>query len=148
MFKKIMCPVDLSENSLVALKVAADLARTFGAELLVLHVREEFMTKEEMTMLRVSPEHFLEVEKNIATSSKEIMADELKRTGALDLPHQLLLRQGKPFKEIISTAEELGTELIVITTNGRTGVGEKLLGSTAEHIVRHSRVPVLTIRID
>jgi nucleotide-binding universal stress UspA family protein len=147
MFKKIMCPVDLSENSLIALKVAGDLARTFDGELFVLHVREEFMTKEEMRMLRVSPEHFLEIEKDIATKCKEIMNEELERCQAQDVPHELLLREGRPFKEIISTAEELGVELIVITTNGRTGVGEKLLGSTAEHIVRHSKVPVLTIRV-
>lgn len=146
MFKKILCPVDLSENSLTALKVAADLAKMFDGKLFVLHVREEFMSKEEMRMLRVSPEHFLEIEKNIAVKSKEIMNDELRHCRAQDVPHELLLRKGKPFKEIISTAEELGTELIVITTNGRTGVGEKLLGSTAEHIVRHSKVPVLTIR--
>jgi nucleotide-binding universal stress UspA family protein len=147
MFKKIMCPVDLSENALTALKVAAELARTFGAKLFILHVREEFMTKQEMHMLRVSPEHYLEVEKDIATKSKEIMKEELERSRAQNLPHELLLRQGKPFKEIISTAEELGVELIVITTNGRTGVGEKLVGSTAEHIVRHSKVPVLSIRV-
>ncbi|KPJ60664.1 MAG: hypothetical protein AMJ46_05220 [Latescibacteria bacterium DG_63] len=147
MFKKIMCPVDLSKNSLTALKVAVDLARTFKGKLFVLHVREEFMTREEMVMLRVSPEHFLEIEKDIAKKSKEIMNAELSHCQAEDLPHELLLRQGKPFKEIISTAEELGVELIVITTSGRTGVGEKLLGSTAEHIVRHSKVPVLSIRV-
>lgn len=146
MFKRILCPVDLSENSLVALKVACDLARTFGGKLFVLHVREEFMTKEEMLMLRVSPEHFLEIEKNIAIKSKAIMEEEIQRSGGQDLQHELLLRQGKPFKEIICTAEELAAQLVVITTNGRTGVGEKLLGSTAEHIVRHSTVPVLTIR--
>ena len=146
MFKKILCPVDLSENSLVALSVASELARTFGGKLFVLHVREEFMDKDEMVMLRINPQDFLELEKSIAEKAKKIMEDELRRCGAEDLPRELILRQGKPFKVIVSVGEELGADLIVVTTNGRTGVGEKLLGSTTEHVVRYSKVPVLTLR--
>ncbi|MBD3169674.1 MAG: hypothetical protein GF307_09350 [candidate division Zixibacteria bacterium] len=149
MFNKIMVPTDLSNRSLEALKYAVDLANKYNAKITLLHVVERFLNKEEMVMLRVSASDFEEMQKQMALSAKEIMEDALKRIGAPDVEHKLLLREGsKPHRVIMKTAQEEGMDLIVITTNGRTGLDEDLLGSNAERIVRHCRVPVLTIRVD
>ncbi|MBD3233500.1 MAG: hypothetical protein GF315_07220 [candidate division Zixibacteria bacterium] len=145
MFNKIMFATDLSDRSLKALRYAVDLAKSYDAEITMLHVVSEFMNKDEMVMLRVSPQHFREAQKQIAVSAKEIMEEELKRIGATKVKHKLILREGKPSREIINTANELEMDLLVITTLGRTGIDEKLVGSTAEHIVRYCKIPVLTV---
>jgi nucleotide-binding universal stress UspA family protein len=55
--------------------------------------------------------------------------------------------RGVPFVEIIRTAKDRSTDLIVIGTHGRTGIDHMLFGSTAEKVVRKSSCPVLTVRI-
>jgi nucleotide-binding universal stress UspA family protein len=147
MFSKILCPSDLSKASLTAVRYAAELARKCKSKLYLLNVHEEFLNKQEMVMLRVSAEHFQEMMSKRAVESKKIMEQELRIVDGEDLDYELIIREGKPTKAIIEIAEELGVDLIVITTNGRDSLGEKILGSTAEHIIRYSKVPVLTIRV-
>ena len=53
---------------------------------------------------------------------------------------------GHPAETIVRMAQELAVDLIIMATHGRTGVSHVLLGSVAEHVVRHAPCPVLTIR--
>ena len=147
MFTKILCPTDLSERSLTAIDYAVKLVRKCQAKLILLNVHEEFMSKEEMVMLRVSVDHFKEIQADRAVKSKEIIEKELKRVGGEDVEHEVILRQGKPGSQILETSEQLECDLIVLTTTGRDSLGEKILGSNAEHIIRFSKIPVLTIRL-
>jgi nucleotide-binding universal stress UspA family protein len=48
--------------------------------------------------------------------------------------------------EILQVADEIGADLIVLGTHGRTGLGRLLMGSVAEQVVRRARCPVLTVR--
>lgn len=61
--------------------------------------------------------------------------------------YQFVVRRGGPAREILSVAQELEADLIVIPTHGRAGLKHLVLGSVAEQIIRESRVPVLTIRV-
>ena len=56
------------------------------------------------------------------------------------------VRRGKPWKEILSAAEELEIELISLGSSGHSVLERLLLGSTAENVVRRSPVPVLVSR--
>ncbi|MBM3235174.1 universal stress protein [Candidatus Poribacteria bacterium] len=148
-FKSILCPTDLSPMSIAAMKKAVELARAFGAKLTLLHVQEDFMDKDEMIMLRVSVDHFQEVQKQRALEAKKIMVEEVEQAGGADLDVQYLLREGqKPYKVILQIADEIGADLIMMATNGRTGFEELVLGSNAENVVRRSKCPVLTIRVN
>ncbi len=147
MFKKILIPSDLSEESLAAIQAAVTLARTLDSELFLLNVRPEFMRKEEMEMLRVSTQEFLKDEKEIAVAAKSKLEDLLKRAGGADLPHKILLREGDHRDEILATAMELNCGLIIITSRGRSRLMEHLHGSDPEQLVRDSRVPILVIPV-
>ena len=57
-----------------------------------------------------------------------------------------VLRKGEPYREIIRFAEEENADLIILATHGRTGLSHMLMGSVAEKVVRHSSVPVLTVK--
>jgi nucleotide-binding universal stress UspA family protein len=56
------------------------------------------------------------------------------------------VRDGYTSLEIMQAARELGSDLIVMGTHGRTGLAHLVIGSVAEKVVRKSTVPVLTVR--
>jgi nucleotide-binding universal stress UspA family protein len=147
MFNRILCPTDLSESSLISIEKGAQLAQMCQAELILLNVRPEFMTKEEMVMSRVSVYGIHQQEKDIALAAKEIMKEELRRCGAITVPHKLILREGEPHKEILETAEELECDLIVLTTTGRNHLIEHIKGSDAEQILARTHVPMLVLPV-
>ncbi len=70
----------------------------------------------------------------------------LRRTVDEEVPSEAVLRVGNPHVEIIEAAEELGIDLIILSTHGRTGLAHVFLGSTAERVVRHAGCPVLIVR--
>jgi nucleotide-binding universal stress UspA family protein len=55
-------------------------------------------------------------------------------------------RYGSTAREICEQARDLGTDLIVLGTHGRSGLSRALLGSVAERVVRRAPCPVLTVR--
>ena len=147
MYKKILVPSDLSEQSFAAILAAVELARAFQAELLFLNVHPEFLCKKEMEMLRVSPQKFLEEEKEIAVAAKSTLEEMIKRAGGTNLPHNILLRQGDYRDEILSVGREFECNLIILTTTGRSHLREHLYGSDSEQIVRHTEIPILVIPV-
>ena len=56
------------------------------------------------------------------------------------------LREGTPHEAILAFAKERQADLIVMGTEGHTGLAHALLGSTAERVVRLAICPVLTVR--
>jgi nucleotide-binding universal stress UspA family protein len=56
------------------------------------------------------------------------------------------VRSGRPDDEIVEAARENGTDLIAMSTHGRSGLGRLLFGSVAEQVLRHADVPVFLMR--
>jgi nucleotide-binding universal stress UspA family protein len=56
-----------------------------------------------------------------------------------------LLKQADPREAILTAAQELSADLVIMGTHGRHGIARALIGSVAEAIVRVSPVPVLTV---
>jgi len=56
-----------------------------------------------------------------------------------------IVPEGHPRDEILACAERWDADLLVIGTHGRTGLLHLVMGSTAEYIVRHSKVPVMVV---
>lgn len=148
MFKKILFCTDFSENSHWAFNYALDLARTYEAKLLILHVIPDpvFLYSDQLS--GYLPQGKLE---EFEASEKEKMDRELnnyylqKMDGFKD--YKVIFKQGVAFYEIIQTAREESIDLIVMGTHGRTGLDHILFGSTAERVVRKSPSPVLTVRL-
>jgi hypothetical protein len=57
------------------------------------------------------------------------------------------LQGGNPAPEILGVADEVGCDLIVMGTHGRTGLARLLLGSVAEQVVRKAACPVITVKV-
>jgi nucleotide-binding universal stress UspA family protein len=137
-FERILCPVDFDDNSIAALRYAADLAKANDATLYVLHV---------LRVPQADPGSRLEA---YPPGSEEPSKLELRKIARRELEgkarYELSTRSGNPADVINHTADELGADLIVMSTHGRTGVTRFFLGSVAERVVRASNRPVLTVR--
>ncbi len=64
-----------------------------------------------------------------------------------DIPVTRAIRNGVPHEEILDYTEEVGIDLLVVGTQGRTGLDRVLVGSVAERLVRIADVPVVTVRL-
>ena len=145
MFNHILCPTDLKERSDIAVTKAVQIAHQFGSKITLLNVHEDFMDKEEREMLRVSVDKMKEKYKRIAIDSKAEMKTVIHKLHADDIEVDYLLHSGKPEKVIVEVAKQLGTDLIVIGTDGRDNVMDFVVGTITEHVVNAAPCPVLVI---
>lgn len=143
--QRIVCPVGTSEESFYAVPTAVRLAECWGAELILLHLDPDFLSRKEMMMLRVSPQ---EMEKMIAESAqkeRQILMENVKKMGLEGKISRIVLREGSKEQDIPREAEELGADLLVIHSSGYNTLWEKAVGSTAASILKHSRIPVFIL---
>ena len=133
-FRKILCPVDFSDNSMSALAQAAKLARRDDALLYLLHV--EFVPMSNPAKLA---EYF-----TVSTEPGRLWLEQIAQKHLLKVRHEVLEQIGWPAEVIRKAAQDLDVDLIVIARHGRTGLNRLFLGSVAEHVVRRSERSVLS----
>lgn len=141
---RILCPVDFSPGSERAAVYAVELAEKLGASVMLLHAWELPVYAVPDGALAFGTEVMMRVE-TVMTKEAEALAARLRKRG-VDLQTRVV--QGVPAIEIIRRTSELGAELVVMGTHGRTGLSHLLMGSVAERVVRTSEVPVLTVPPD
>ena len=137
--RKILCPVDFSEPSHKAVEYAKALREKFGAELLLLHVIEPFLTQ---SFIAFDPNLGTQVVEEVEEKARELL--ENLRQASPDI--QTMIRKGKPYEEIVEVAKTEKVDLIVMGTHGLKGISHFLIGSVAEKVVRHAPCPVLTVK--
>jgi len=140
---KILVPIDFSEYSIKALEYAIDFGRYFKSKLFLIHVIEPPLYPADFSMGQVV---LPEIDENLNSRAEEELASIIDNKIAGKIEAEKIVKNGKPFIEIIETAEELDVDLIIIATHGHTGVEYLLFGSTAEKVVRKAPCPVLTLR--
>lgn len=138
--KNVLAPIDFSERSVETLRLAAEIAKQFGANLHLAHVFEPDIA---YTTVMAIPLALPPVD--VAQGVRRHLKDVAKKIGAESLPTFIHAVKGKPFEEICGLARQLKIDLIVVPTRGNTGLKHLLLGSTAERIVRYSPCPVLVV---
>lgn len=136
-----LVPVDFSEASLAALRLARELGGALEVEIVPLHVVADVAAETGSD----DPLRFAEA------ASDPIAADharELTRIVEQELgkPVEVRVALGNPADAIALAADQLGADLIVMGTRGRTGLAHLLLGSVVERTLRRARVPVLAAR--
>ena len=145
MFKIILCPIDLKPRSKMALKKAINIAHQFNSKIILLNIHEEFMSKEQMVMSRISVSKLGNEFKKIAIEAKSDMKNLVKDLEANDVDCEYILRDGKPYNIITKIAKEKEVDLIVMGTNGRDSLTDLLLGTTAQKVILNSTCPVLVM---
>lgn len=139
--KTILCPLDFSDASIEALRAAADFATHFDAELHLLHVPP---------LAPPFPADFAAVPGATDEERTAQASEKLQKLAEANLPSQvrrtLFVRMGHAANEVSCYADEIGADLIVISTHGVGGWRHLAFGSVAESIIRGTKRPVLTVR--
>ena len=147
MYKKILCAIDLKRKSDKAFEHAVKLAHQFHSEIILLNINDDFQSKEEMVMSRVSVDTINDRYKEIALKAKSDL-DRLKENLETDsILISTLLRQGKAGPTIIDVSDEISADLIVLGANGKDSISDYFLGTTASYVVEHSKIATLTISL-
>jgi len=142
--KKILYPTDFSDSSLEALKYAVSFSRDYKARLVLMHVVNEQIFSEGLSLPRVTAPEALEQEMT-AEAERQLKAliPANERAG---LDWEMVILRGMPFLEIVRYAKANDVDLIVIGTHGRSGLEHVIFGSTAERVVRKAPCPVLSVQ--
>jgi len=144
MYKHILVPTDGSDITRNAIDTAIALAKSLGARISAVAVREPFPYSAVSEMQAIPPQEFFEaqdriVNNNLLAVKEACSAAGLSCTGAaVEALH--------PWEAILEQAKSGGCDLIVMASHGRRGVSALLLGSETQKVLTHSTIPVLVVR--
>ena len=140
--KKIIAPTDLSKLSRPAVRYALEMAKEQGATVVVFHVisqEGDWFGKDDG----------LNPASAFVPQQKERLHEFVKDNFA-DLVDKVMIQEiveaGVPYNRIVKKAEEEKADLIVMSTHGRTGIEQIMLGSVTAKVVARAGCPVLSIR--
>lgn len=141
----ILCPIDLSDHSPAVVSAAVQLADQFQAKLTLLSVVEDTFPYTEVYRA-LSEVGISDVIKGVSDQIQQdldALAEE-QRDPAVEMDTMVLV--GNPAKVILATAEELGVDVIVMGSVGRSALDVALLGSVVEKVLRKSPCHVLMVK--
>jgi universal stress protein A len=137
--KTILYPTDFSAETQLAFDAACALASEGHGRLVVLHIeRPPLGTLGGTTLVPPLPSEY----------DRQGLWERLRsiQPSRPDIAVEHRLEYGNPESVILKTAKEIGADLIVLGTHGRTGLRRFLTGSVAEHVLREAPCPVLAVR--
>ena len=166
--KNILYATDLSENARYAFAYAESLANLYGAKITLLHVLPEIPDLLDTNVVgyisseaweKIKNSHFDEARDSLIGKRRDraAVAEVLDRfcqeklaKAEGDPPFatdEILIKRGNPVEQILLSAGEKKSDLIVMGTHGTGSLAEAMLGSTARRVIRRSKTPVLVVRL-
>jgi nucleotide-binding universal stress UspA family protein len=144
MFKRILVPTDGSDITAKAVDTSIALAKSVGAKLYTISVKEPFPYSAISEMQPTPPQEFFDAQERIATKRVQAVSE---LCAAADVPCQAHTVEAlHPWEAIIDHAKRMECDLLVMASHGRRGVSALLLGSETQKVLTHSKVPVLVVR--
>lgn len=156
MYRKILLTHDGSELADVAVSHAVSVAKSSGAEVVLLQVIDsvtQVIAQAAPAAIDPMPggaiaaeiaEESVEAQRAAAEENLTRLRQQIEAEG---VRVSALIGQGSPGEVIIDTVEAQGCDLVVIATHGRSGLRRVVLGSVADHVVRHAHgAAVLIVR--
>jgi nucleotide-binding universal stress UspA family protein len=144
MFKRILVPTDGSDITSKAVDAAVALAKSVGAQLYTISVKEPFPYSAISEMQPTPPQEFFDAQDRIATARVKKVIESAAQAGVACQSH--LVEALHPWEAIIEHARQNECDLLVMASHGRRGVSALLLGSETQKVLTHSKVPVLVVR--
>jgi len=138
MYKKILVALENGRADDTLVPHIAALARTVGAELLLLHVADGWAARNFDNLKLAESEEMRADRDYLETAAAGLRAGGLRVTTALAL--------GNPPTEILRTADAEHCDLIAMTSHGHKLLGDIFLGSTIEKVRHNTTIPILVVR--
>ena len=143
--RSILVATDFSPAAEHGLLKAAEIARDTGAKITVCHVMDPSPLAPLATRGKVGDQLGAgqDLEKAIHAALKDVVQEHFAE---VEETKTALVISPNPADGICHYAEKEDTDLIVLSTHGRSGLAHLLIGSVAEKVVRHAPCPVITVR--
>ena len=145
--RRIVTPIDFSDNSRLIADSAAFMAGKYGADLYLVFVVQNF---EDYSGFFVPQMHVPNLEEELMSGAQERMSEfvgecrkEFGKLGINDVSHNVLM--GDVAEQIVDYATEVQADMIVMGTHGYKGLEKIMFGSVADKVVRSALCPVTTI---
>ena len=144
MFKRILVPTDGSDITAKAVDTSIALAKSVGAKVYTISVKEPFPYSAISEMQPTPPQEFFDAQERIAAKRVQAVSE---LCAAADVPCQAHTVEAlHPWEAIIDYAKQQDCDLIVMASHGRRGVSALLLGSETQRVLIHTTIPVLIVR--
>jgi nucleotide-binding universal stress UspA family protein len=141
MYKKILVPLDGSPLAEAVLPHAQALAKSEGAEIVILRVPVtpslEYLARTPGLANKITEDTEIEAEAYLKTEVAKLSKEGAKVTS--------IMREGPIPEMILKVADEVHADVIAMSTHGRTGMQRWLMGSVADRVVHYSHIPVMLI---
>lgn len=144
LFRRILCATDLTAASEGAVDLALSFAEENLARVTLLHVVEGLLGEAGPEIYRPVPEIAPFRNALVHQAMERLDRAAQARRGFCELRAQV--ETGKAWRTILKAAQEMYADLIVVGAHVQGGFGRRLLGSTADQVVRHAFCPVLVVR--
>jgi nucleotide-binding universal stress UspA family protein len=139
-FRQIVCGVDFSKSSRAALDYAMSLAREDRAALAIVHVIDTHPMYVDFAPPAAIDLHAWT--RQASAGLHDLVAEQVRVTCNVTE----VVREGRPYEEILGLARELEADLIVLGVHGRGAADLFFFGSTTHHVLREGQCAVLTLR--
>lgn len=135
---KILCPLDFSDHSIIALKYAIVLANKISAEIHILTAFSEPRSSGSFKSFKDKiKENYLREQKHIISSVKDMITT--------DVAPLMSVVEGTPSRVVKSYADENKIDLIIMATQGSTSLASRIMGSTTKNILESISKPTLVL---
>ena len=145
MFGSIVVGTDGSDTAKEAVRQSVELAKSVGAELLLVSAYQPMSrvsANREATQAPEDVQWMVSARDDVAT----LLSDAARTAEEAGVAVQTFQRQGDPADAILDVAEERDADLIVVGNKGMTGAKRFLLGSVPNRVSHHAPCSVLIIR--
>lgn len=141
--RKIVVPMDFSEQSLIALGQSYNLAREYDAEILLLYIMEDGGLANVSNIKLISAKGLGDIKKDIQKRLDKLAEDATKKSNVVV---DTMIAKGKVYEKIIEVSDMVDALMIIMGCNSRKKLRARFIGSNALRVVREAKCPVITIK--
>ncbi len=144
MFKHILVPVDGSTTSEVAVGKATELAKAFGSTVTVIYVIDPYPFTGVGTDFAYGQAEYLSAANAEANAAVRAAKESFANEGVT--VDTSVIESHTAWRGIVEAGTALKSDLIVMGSHGRSGLEKLVLGSVAQAVLSHTKLPVLVVR--
>ena len=141
--KSILCPVDFSEESTLALNNSINIARRYNAKLMILGVLEPSKLGFKGLNLKWD-----EIDALNKVEFEKEMASYLENFNLIDVNFKSIIKTGDPAKKILRTIKKRNCDLLVMGSSGKSNFHRMIMGSVTEKVIREVPCTFLTLKTE
>lgn len=144
MYQSILVPIDGSEHACTALKLAANLVDAAEGRLYALNIQEPPLAEDAMG--RAAGATATNAEEIVQPAGLAVIAQACQQAGLDDKQLQPIVHAGQPAQVIVSEAERLGVDAVVMGSRGNSNIKSLVIGSVSHRVLHVAPCAVVIVR--